>query len=228
MAAARWRRRSIHTTFDVVGNVISQTDPLGSTRYFVYDNLNCLLLRTLPNPDGSGLGASSATTFTYNPRRQPDREGKRSGLKAKMSPAPFWPPVTKKVVSMKRIYDLAEDHELIEKVQRATLTTPDFGIIPEIAIYGSHEWWQAIEDGRIPRHVIDGVISDVFTSGESNWPQFEVDSNGSKTVWTRFGDPRLYASGQRVRLVYVVQQPKRSWTGNPYQNEVLSIDVEGE
>jgi len=63
------------------------------------------------------------------------------------------------------------------------LTTIDFGFVPEIALYGSRQWWQAMEDGRIPLHQIEGVVSDVFTSGESNWPQFEIDSNGAK----RFG-----------------------------------------
>ena len=129
-------------------------------------------------------------------------------------------------MAMKRIYALADDHELVAHVQRATLTTTEFGIIPDIALYGSKEWWQAIEDGRIPQHVIDGVISDVFTSGETNWPQFEIDCSGSKTVWTRFGDPQSYEIGQRVKLAYVVQRPKKSWTGDPNQKEVLSIDVE--
>jgi len=125
-----------------------------------------------------------------------------------------------------RLYDLAEDHELIAKVQHATLTTTDFGLVPEIALYGSREWWQAIEEERIPLHRIEGVISDVFTSGESNWPQFEIDSNGEKTIWTRFGDANAYHIGDQVRLTYVVQKPKKSWTGDPFQNEVISIDVE--
>ena len=129
-------------------------------------------------------------------------------------------------MKMRRIYDLADDQDLIAKVQHATLTTRDFGVVPEVALYGSEEWWRAIGDGRIPSRVIDGVISDVFTSGESNWPQFEIDSNGSKTVWTRFGNPQLYEVGKRITLAYVVQRPKKSWTGDLYQNEVLAIDVE--
>jgi hypothetical protein len=125
-----------------------------------------------------------------------------------------------------RLYSLADDHELIEKVQKATLTTQEFGIVPEVALYGSTEWWQAIEDGRIPVHRIEGVISDVFTSGESNWPQFEIDSNGEKTIWTRFGNVGAYHIGDRVSLSYVVQKPKKSWTGQPFQNEVITIEVE--
>jgi len=129
-------------------------------------------------------------------------------------------------MTMTRIYDLARDHELVEKVQRATLTTSDFGLVPEIALYGSEAWWQAIEDGRIQRHVLDGVVCDVFTSGESNWPQIEIDCDGQKSIWTRFGDPEVYAIGQRIRITYVVQRPKKSWTGSLFQNEVLSIEVE--
>src|SRR6266511_3899049 len=46
------------------------------------------------------------------------------------------------------IYDLADDAETIRLVQRATLTTKEFGLEPEIALYGSDEWWRAIGDGR--------------------------------------------------------------------------------
>lgn len=125
-----------------------------------------------------------------------------------------------------KVYDLSDDDELVEKVQNATLNTTDFGLVPEIALYGSTEWWKAISHGRIKKHEIEGIITSVFSSGDSNWPQFEIDSNGKKTVWTRFGDHSLYEVGRRVRLEYVVQKPKKSWTGSPYQNEVLSISVE--
>lgn len=129
-------------------------------------------------------------------------------------------------MAMTRIYDLAEDHELVARVQSATLNTTDFGIVPEVALYGSPAWWQAIDDGRIPKHVVEGVISDVFVSGESNWPQFEIDSHGTKSVWTRHGNPRLYEIGRHVKVTYVAQRPKKTWTGDTYQNEVLSIDAE--
>ena len=125
-----------------------------------------------------------------------------------------------------KVYDLSDDDELVEKVQNATLNTTDFGLVPEIALYGSAEWWRAISNGLIQKHEIEGVITSVFSSGDSNWPQFEVDSNGEKTVWTRFGDHGLYEVGRRVKLEYVVQTPKNSWTGSPYQNEILSISVE--
>ena len=125
-----------------------------------------------------------------------------------------------------KVYDLSDDEELVTKVQNATLNTTDFGLVPEIALYGSTEWWEAISSGLIQKHAIEGVITSAFTSGDSNWPQFEVDDNGVKTVWTRFGDHSLYDVGCRVKIEYVVQKSKKSWTGSPYQNEVLTISIE--
>lgn len=125
-----------------------------------------------------------------------------------------------------KVYDLSNDDELIGKVQNATLNTTDFGLVPEIALYGSTEWWEAISNGMIQKHKIEGIITSVFSSGDSNWPQFEVESNDEKTVWTRFGDHSLYEVGRRVKLEYVVQKPKKTWTGSPYQNEVLTISIE--
>ena len=125
-----------------------------------------------------------------------------------------------------KVYDLSDDDELVAKVQNATLNTTDFGLVPEIALYGSTEWWEAISNGLIQKHEIEGEITRIFSSGDTNWPQFEVDGDGEKTVWTRFGDHRLYVIGRRVKLEYVVQKPKKSWTGRPHQNEVLTISVE--
>ncbi len=124
-----------------------------------------------------------------------------------------------------KAYDLLDDEDLVTQVQNATLNTTDFGLVPEIALYGTPEWWEAISKGLIKKHVIEGVITDVFTSGDSNWPQFELDSNGEKTVWTRFGDHSLYIIGHRVKLDYVEQRPKKSWTGSSCQNEVLTVNI---
>jgi hypothetical protein len=124
------------------------------------------------------------------------------------------------------VYDLSDDDELVAKVQDATLNTTDFGLVPEIALYGSTEWWEAVSSGLIQKQEIAGRITGMFSSGDSNWPQFEIDAKGEKSVWTRLGDDSLYEVGRRVKLEYVVQKPKKSWTGSPFQNEVLTISVE--
>lgn len=124
-----------------------------------------------------------------------------------------------------KVYDLAEDEETIRLVQQATLNTEDFGLVPEIALFGSDEWWQAIQDGRIPIHEIHGVISRVFMSGHGDWPEFELQASGEKSRWTRLGPEDHYRVGNEVRLEYVQQKAKKHWLGSREQKQVLRIFV---
>lgn len=124
------------------------------------------------------------------------------------------------------VYDLAQDKELVSKVQKATLETKDYGIVPEVALFGSKDWWDAIRNGTIPKHKIVGVISRVYLSGHNDWPEFEIDSDGEITRWTRVGADNFYKVGHKVTLEYVVQKAKKSWTGSPYQNEVISVYIQ--
>ncbi len=125
-----------------------------------------------------------------------------------------------------KVYDLAEDAETIALVQRATTKTEQFGLVPEIALFGSEKWWQAIEDGRIPMHDVTGVISRVFMTGHGDWPEFELDSGGEKTAWTRFGDPALYVEGKHARVRYVLQKPRMRPVSRAEHKIVLRIWVE--
>jgi hypothetical protein len=106
------------------------------------------------------------------------------------------------------------------------LTTKEFGLEPEVALYGSDEWWRAVEDGRIPTHVVSGVISRIYLTGHGDWPEFELDSGHEKSRWTRAGDPSLYESGRAVRLEYVLQSPRAHALGERQQKEVLRIFIE--
>ncbi len=122
-------------------------------------------------------------------------------------------------------YDLAEDRETIEVVQRASLGTKGFGYVPEVALYGTDEWWAAIADGRIPKHEVRGIISRLFMSGHGDWPEFELDREGAKTNWTRVGNQALYVLGKEVRVEYVMQKLRKKWLGNDEQKDVLRILV---
>ena len=64
-----------------------------------------------------------------------------------------------------KVYDLMEDTETIQLVQRATLNTKEFGLEPHVALYGSDQWWRAIGDGRIATHSVSGAISRVLHVG---------------------------------------------------------------
>ena len=125
-----------------------------------------------------------------------------------------------------KVYDLAEDYETIRLIQRATLNTKEFGLEPEVALYGSDEWWRAVKDGRIPTHSVSGVISSVYMTGHGDWPEFEIDSGNEKSRWTRSGDQSLYGSGRRVKVEYVVQKRRTNVLGELQQKEVLRIFIE--
>jgi hypothetical protein len=126
-----------------------------------------------------------------------------------------------------KVYDLRQDRETIELVQRATLKTKDFGLVPEVALFGSEDWWKAIEDGRIPKHEVRGVISRVLMSGHGDWPEFELESDGEKTRWTRVGERAMYQEGREARIEYVLQKARKHWIGSQEQKNVLRIFIKG-
>jgi hypothetical protein len=95
-------------------------------------------------------------------------------------------------------------------------------------LFGSKDWWDAIKNGVIPKHKIVGVISRVYMSGHNDWPEFEIESIGEKTTWTRVGVDSFYKVGRKVILEYVVQKAKKSWTGSPYQKEVVSVYIQSD
>ncbi len=125
-----------------------------------------------------------------------------------------------------KVYDLREDTETIQLVQRATLNTKEFGLEPDVALYGSDEWWRAVSDGRIGTHSVSGIVSRVYMSGHGDWPEFEVDSGSEKTRWTRVGDQSLYELGREVKVEYVLQKRRTSALGDLEQKEVLRIYIE--
>ena len=117
-----------------------------------------------------------------------------------------------------KIYDLKRDSRKIGLIQKATLETKDYGLVPNPALFGSDDWWRAIENTEIPIHTIEGVISRVYMSGHNDFPEFEIDDGKELTKWTREGNDGRYAVGRRVRLMYVFQTPKRAFgSGSPHK-----------
>lgn len=136
--------------------------------------------------------------------------------------------------NMVELYSLAKDTEHIRKVQRATLNTADYGlvVVPEHGLFGSEQWWEAIRTGKLPTVQIESVITRVYMGSMNDWPEFEIESGGSKTTWTRHvhrgEDDRYYVVGKRVCLEYVIQHAKKD-LGNFGKTEdkvVLRIAVE--
>lgn len=124
-----------------------------------------------------------------------------------------------------KVYDLMEDQQTINLVQRASSQTQDFGFVQEIALFGSEEWWAAVEDGRIPTRTVEGLISRLYMSGHGDWPEFEISVGDQTTRWTRMGNQKEYKVGRKVRLQYILQRPKKPWLSEEIE-QVLRIFIE--
>ena len=95
-------------------------------------------------------------------------------------------------------------------MQKATLTTEQYGIEQTHGLFGSDDWWRKIESGELPTHRLRGTITRLCMGSMGDWAAFEMRSDdGTQTSWTRFAHTRelsdLYAVGKRVELDFVIQ-----------------------
>jgi hypothetical protein len=128
-----------------------------------------------------------------------------------------------------KIYDLAEDPETVKRVQRATLETEQFGLKPEPALFGSPEWWRAVESGELESLWLTGVITRPLWTGMNDYPEVEIEEeSGHVSSWTRFGDVTQYAKGRRIRIRWVLQRLKKPVEGlGDDPEQVLEVWLEG-
>jgi hypothetical protein len=104
------------------------------------------------------------------------------------------------------VYDLAEDSETVACLQDASLNRPGFGLKPEPELFGSEQWWRAIDDGVLAVHAIEGTITRSYLSGHNDFPEFDLQSDtGEITTWQRRGNENGYAEGAQARVSFVVQ-----------------------
>ncbi len=111
----------------------------------------------------------------------------------------------------KEIYNLKDNKTYIKSVQETSLDkSSSYGLkIDNELLFGSNDWFNAIEHGQIVTQTISGTISKVFMSGHNDYPEFEIDSNGTKTRWTRDGQGEEYIVGRQIELVCAIQKTKR-------------------
>jgi hypothetical protein len=134
--------------------------------------------------------------------------------------------------TMKPVYRLKDNATHVANVQKATLTTTEYGIEQTHGLFGSDEWWEHIVDGTLPVHTIRGTITRVFMSGHNDWPEFELsDNSGQLSRWTRetnrLEDAVFYEPGRAVEIDVVRQHHKRAaWTKETETNVVLEIRVD--
>ena len=134
---------------------------------------------------------------------------------------------------MQVAYRLKDDAKHIAQVQKATLTTDEFGIEPTDGLFGSPEWWNRISGGALPLHTHKGTITERYMGSMGDWPMIRVLSDaGEKSDWTREVNRKeqdaLYRVGRRIEIDYVLQQHRGKFRArNPeHRKIVLEIRVE--
>ncbi len=127
------------------------------------------------------------------------------------------------------IYNLKDDKKRITSIQNASLNKgSDSGLkIQDGLLFGSEEWFKAVETGVIKNHVLNGIISKVYKSGHGDFPEFEIETELGKTSWMRYGIDGEYAVGRKIELTYVEQSYKRAIAIlGPISKCVVSIKVD--
>lgn len=105
------------------------------------------------------------------------------------------------------------------------MTTDDYGIAPEPALFGTPDWWAAIGDGTLPSTRRAGVVSRVFWGSMGEWPEFELTGPaGEVTQWTRLGDATLYVEGLQALVITVTQSGRGKNAGA--REVILEVHLE--
>jgi len=128
---------------------------------------------------------------------------------------------------MKQIYSFKKDKRAIRNIQKATQRTDNYGVVSDYGLFGSKEWWAALEQGEIDVYTIVGEISDVYMSGHNDYPQFDVRSNGEVSSWTREGKDKFYKVGNKVKLEYILAENRFDHSKNPRLLNLWLIEEHG-
>jgi len=93
-------------------------------------------------------------------------------------------------------------------------------------LFGTKDWFDAVERGVIHTHLVKGIISRVYMTGQNDFPEFEIENNESITNWPKFGEDAAYQVGKDIELTYVEQEFKRQFdlTG-PISKCVIEIRI---
>lgn len=115
----------------------------------------------------------------------------------------------------------------IKDIQNASMDqTSKFGFKIEHGLVCSEEWWDAVEQGLIEKHIVDGVITRLYRTGHNDYPEFEIKSQEGTSSWPRCGNDEHYKIGAKVRVVFVWQKFKKPLEGGELTKFLLSIEVQ--
>lgn len=127
-------------------------------------------------------------------------------------------------IPMKLVYFLSE--ELKNKPEQIVLTQsltldksrPNIGLKGTNGLFGSQEWWNSINQGKMPLLYVSGVITRTYVAGQDPSPVDNAFSllldDGSKVEesiydYIKEEDKKLFQKGSRVEIIYANDELKR-------------------
>lgn len=127
-------------------------------------------------------------------------------------------------IPMKLVYFLSEElktkPEQIVLTQSLTLdkSRPNIGLKGTYGLFGSQEWWNSINQGKMPLLYVSGVITRTYVAGQDPSPVDNAFSllldDGSKVEesiydYIKEEDKKLFQKGSRVEIIYANDELKR-------------------
>ena len=128
------------------------------------------------------------------------------------------------------VYRLRSDTHTIDGIQHATKTTLGFGIMRTHGLFGSAQWWQHIENGRLRLHTLKGVVLRLYVNNPRVSDSMIVRSeNGIRSEWLpRANGPELgalYHEGHPIEVDYVVQRARLFSPGYWPQRRQIAVEI---
>jgi hypothetical protein len=121
------------------------------------------------------------------------------------------------------LYDLRDDVERVRRVQKesARSSAP--------YLFGSEEWWAAIDADSIERRSVEGTITEAQPTSMADRPEFRMRTDdGSELSGFRHGDPTRYVEGLHIRFDYVTVQrsPEAQLDLNTTADVIIAVWIE--
>ena len=105
------------------------------------------------------------------------------------------------------VYDLEKDREYVERVQAATVQGGEFALRIDHGLFGTDQWWAAIRNGDVPTERLEGMIVQLYKTGE--WPEFAVEVDGERSSWAMDGDVGRYRVGKGVHIEFITAEYRK-------------------
>lgn len=129
---------------------------------------------------------------------------------------PDWKEPMKAVFSLRD--ELLKNPRRLEKTQALTLdnSKPHMGLRGTYGLFGSIEWWNSIQSGKMPLLCLSGVAERVYVSGQDQVDVNTVDIRLADGTLRSVGiytndksDISLFHVGRKVAIVYALDELKQ-------------------